>query len=172
MENTKKFADTAQYIVISMGDEQFGIDIKYIDNIVKMQHITRVPNVPSYVKGVINLRGEIVPIINLRAKMGLEEIEETIISEPILSNSEDSPAFMEVLANFSDTPILGILAGLVLTVIVQSSSATVAMLQSLSATGAMDFSGVYPIIMGINIGTCFVLYVVNIPILNNFSLAD
>ena len=68
----------------------------------------------------------------------------------------DSPAFMEILAGFSDKPILGILAGLVLTVIVQSSSATVAMLQSLSATGAMDFSGVYPIIMGINIGTCIV----------------
>ena len=68
----------------------------------------------------------------------------------------DSPAFMELLAGFSDSPILGIFAGLVLTVIVQSSSATVAMLQSLSATGAMDFSGVYPIIMGINIGTCIV----------------
>ena len=68
----------------------------------------------------------------------------------------NSPAFMEILASFSDTPILGILAGLVLTVIVQSSSATVAMLQSLSATGAMDFSGVYPIVMGINIGTCIV----------------
>ena len=68
----------------------------------------------------------------------------------------NSPAFMEILAGFSNTPILGIIAGLVLTVIVQSSSATVAMLQSLSATGAMDFSGVYPIIMGINIGTCIV----------------
>ena len=67
-----------------------------------------------------------------------------------------SPVFLEVLAGFSDKPVLGILAGLVLTVIVQSSSATVAMLQSLSATGAMDFSGVYPIIMGINIGTCIV----------------
>ena len=68
----------------------------------------------------------------------------------------DSPAFMEVLSKFSDVPFLGILAGAVLTIIVQSSSATVAMLQSLSATGAMDFSGVYPIIMGINIGTCIV----------------
>lgn len=68
----------------------------------------------------------------------------------------NSPAFMEVLENFSNSPVLGIIAGLVLTVIVQSSSATVAMLQSLSATGAMDFSGVYPIIMGINIGTCIV----------------
>ena len=68
----------------------------------------------------------------------------------------NSPAFMEILASFSNSPILGIIAGLVLTVIVQSSSATVAMLQSLSATGAMDFSGVYAIIMGINIGTCIV----------------
>ena len=67
-----------------------------------------------------------------------------------------SPAFKEVLANFSDVPVLGILSGLVLTVIVQSSSATVAMLQSLSATGALDFSAVYPIIMGINLGTCVV----------------
>ena len=68
----------------------------------------------------------------------------------------DNPVFMEFLASFSETPVLGILAGLVLTVIVQSSSATVAMLQSLSATGAMNFAGVYPIIMGINIGTCIV----------------
>lgn len=68
----------------------------------------------------------------------------------------NSPAFMEVLSNFSDIPVLGILSGLVLTVIVQSSSATVAMLQSLSATGALDFSAVYPIIMGINLGTCVV----------------
>ena len=68
----------------------------------------------------------------------------------------DSPAFLEVLSKFSDVPFLGILAGMVLTIIVQSSSATVAMLQSLSSTGAMDFSGVYPIVMGINIGTCIV----------------
>ena len=68
----------------------------------------------------------------------------------------NSPAFLDLLASFSDSPVLGIVAGLVLTVIVQSSSATVAMLQSLSATGAMDFSGVYPIIMGINIGTTIV----------------
>ena len=73
-----------------------------------------------------------------------------------VSSFADSPVFLELLASFSDSPILGVLAGLVLTVIVQSSSATVAMLQSLSATGAMDFSGVYPIIMGINIGTCIV----------------
>ena len=68
----------------------------------------------------------------------------------------DNPAFMELLAGLGDKPILGILAGLVLTVIVQSSSATVAMLQSLAVAGALNFSGVYPIIMGINIGTTLV----------------
>ena len=73
-----------------------------------------------------------------------------------VANFAKSPVFLDVLAKFSDSPILGILSGLVLTVIVQSSSATVAMLQSLSSTGALDFSAVYPIIMGINIGTCIV----------------
>ena len=68
----------------------------------------------------------------------------------------NNPAFMDLLAGLGDKPILGILAGLVLTVIVQSSSATVAMLQSLAVTGALNFSGVYPIIMGINIGTTLV----------------
>ena len=68
----------------------------------------------------------------------------------------DSPAFLEILAGLADVPVLGILAGLVITVIVQSSSATVAMLQSLSATGALNFAGVYPIVMGINIGTTLV----------------
>ncbi|MBR4971891.1 MAG: Na/Pi cotransporter family protein, partial [Oscillospiraceae bacterium] len=68
----------------------------------------------------------------------------------------NNPAFMDMLSGLSDTPILGILAGLVITVIVQSSSATVAMLQSLSATGALNFAGVYPIVMGINIGTTLV----------------
>ena len=68
----------------------------------------------------------------------------------------DNPAFLELLAGLGDKPILGILAGLVLTVIVQSSSATVAMLQSLAVTGALNFSGAYPIIMGINIGTTLV----------------
>jgi phosphate:Na+ symporter len=68
----------------------------------------------------------------------------------------DNPAFMDLLAGLGDKPVLGILAGLVLTVIVQSSSATIAMLQSLAVTGALNFSGVYPIIMGINIGTTLV----------------
>lgn len=66
-----------QYIVVKFGDEQYGIDIKYIDNIVRMQRITRVPKVQSYIKGVINLRGEVIPVVSIRLKMGLLEDEIT-----------------------------------------------------------------------------------------------
>ena len=69
--------DTTQYIVIRLGNEQYGIDIKYIDNIVRMQQITRVPQVSPYWKGVINLRGEVIPVLSLRMKMGLENDTET-----------------------------------------------------------------------------------------------
>jgi len=65
--------DTIQYIVIKIGGEQFGIDIKYVENIVRMQKITRVPAVQPWFKGVINLRGEVVPVMSLRIKMGLED---------------------------------------------------------------------------------------------------
>jgi len=66
----------------------------------------------------------------------------------------ESQAFVDVLGFFSDMPILGILTGLVLTVIVQSSSAMVGILQAMSSTGVMTFELVYPIVMGINLGTC------------------
>ena len=60
---------TLQYIVVRLGEEQYGIDIRYIDNIVRMQKITRVPKVAPYLKGVINLRGEVIPIMSLRLKL-------------------------------------------------------------------------------------------------------
>ena len=66
----------------------------------------------------------------------------------------ESEAFVNVLGYFSDMPVLGIFTGLVLTVIIQSSSAMVGILQALSSTGVMTFELVYPIIMGINLGTC------------------
>lgn len=75
MEELRTTSETTQFIVIKLGDEQYGINIKYIDNIVRMQHITRVPKVDSYLKGVINLRGEVVPVMSIRIKMGLPEDE-------------------------------------------------------------------------------------------------
>lgn len=66
----------------------------------------------------------------------------------------ESQTFVNLLEYFSGMPLLGIVTGLVLTVIVQSSSAMVGILQAMSSTGVMTFELVYPIIMGINLGTC------------------
>lgn len=82
--------DTVQFIVIRIGEEQFGIDIKYVENIVRMQNITRVPQVQPYFKGVINLRGEVVPVMSLRLKMGLEDDEYTDKSRIIIVKLENN----------------------------------------------------------------------------------
>jgi purine-binding chemotaxis protein CheW len=76
-KNELSINQITQYIVVNIGEEQYGVDISFIDNIVRMQNITRVPKVPSYLKGVINLRGVIVPVMSLRIKMGLEPDEIT-----------------------------------------------------------------------------------------------
>lgn len=67
---------------------------------------------------------------------------------------KDNPVFLGILEKFSAFPILGLLAGIVITAIIQSSSASVGMLQALSSTGALTFGSTYPIILGQNIGTC------------------
>lgn len=69
--------ETTQFIVVRFENEQYGIDIKHIDNIVRMQQITRVPKVQPYMKGVINLRGEVIPVMSIRLKMGYEPDEIT-----------------------------------------------------------------------------------------------
>ena len=81
--------ETMQYIVVQIGNEKYGIDINFIDNIVRMQKITRVPKVQSYIKGIINLRGEIVPVMSIRKKMGLEEDVITDASRIIIIKLEE-----------------------------------------------------------------------------------
>ena len=84
----KEAYETNQYIVIQIGQEQYGIDIRYIDNIVRMQHITRVPKVQKYLKGVINLRGEVIPVMSVRIKMDLDEDVITKASRIIILKME------------------------------------------------------------------------------------
>ena len=77
-----------------------------------------------------------------------------------VSPLSESQAFTDVLQKFSDVPILGILTGLITTFIVQSSSAVIGMVQALSSTGAFTFQTVYPLIIGINLGTCITTAIV------------
>lgn len=80
--------EAVQYIVVRFGEEQYGIDIRFIDNIVRMQRMTRVPKVPAYLKGVINLRGEVLPVMSLRLKMGLAADEITRATRIIILKLE------------------------------------------------------------------------------------
>lgn len=81
--------ETKQYIVVKVGSEQYGIDINYIDNIIRMQKITRVPKAQFHFKGVINLRGEVVPVMSIRRKMELDDDVITNASRIIILKLEE-----------------------------------------------------------------------------------
>ncbi len=91
MANNVSIAENGrkQFIVVKIGSEQYGIDISYVDNIVRMQKITRVPKVQPYFKGIINLRGEIVPVMSIRTKMDLEPDEFTDVTRIIILKLEE-----------------------------------------------------------------------------------
>ncbi len=62
-----------KYLTFTMGKEEYGIPILKVKEIIGMMEITPVPKTPQYIKGVVNLRGKIIPIMDLRLKFGLEE---------------------------------------------------------------------------------------------------
>lgn len=102
----KRLEEHFQYIVIRLGDEQYGIDIRYIDNIVRMQNITRVPKVPAYLKGVINLRGEVIPIVSLRLKMGLPADEHGRATRIIILKNETAGCLGIVVDEVKEVVVL------------------------------------------------------------------
>lgn len=89
MENKNTVVENKQYIVTKLGTEQYGIDISYVDNIVRMTRITRVPKSQPYFKGIINLRGEVIPVMSMRLKFGLPDDEITNSTRIIIIKLED-----------------------------------------------------------------------------------
>jgi purine-binding chemotaxis protein CheW len=67
-----------QYLTFLLADEQYGLNILQVQEIRGWEAVTRVPNTPDYVKGVINLRGTIVPVLDLRRRFGLDDTEYTM----------------------------------------------------------------------------------------------
>lgn len=67
----KSQIDSAQFLSFTLGDEEYGVDILRVQEIRSWEPVSRIPNVPSYEKGVVNLRGAIVPIIDLRERFDL-----------------------------------------------------------------------------------------------------
>jgi len=66
-----------KYLTFSLAEEEYGIGILKIKEIIGMMPITSVPRTPKFVKGVINLRGKVIPVIDLRLRFGMEELEYT-----------------------------------------------------------------------------------------------
>src|SRR5688572_10624680 len=70
-------ANANKFLSFCLGDEQYGVEILRVREIIGLIAITALPQAPSYVKGVMNLRGRIIPVIDLRAKFGLPGVEAT-----------------------------------------------------------------------------------------------
>ncbi len=68
---------TGKYLTFSLSNESYGVDVLKVREIIRFLKITPVPQMPAYVKGVINLRGKVLPVIDLRLKFGLEAAEAT-----------------------------------------------------------------------------------------------
>lgn len=78
-----------KYVIFKLENESYGLNIKNVLSIEKVQEYTRVPNAPSFVKGVINLRGEVIPIIDLKNKLGYGNVEIDSNSRIIVTLQEE-----------------------------------------------------------------------------------
>lgn len=72
--------DGNQFLSFTLGKEHYGVDILRVQEIKGYTAVTRIPNTPGFIKGVLNLRGTIVPIVNLRSKFGMPEVEPTMFA--------------------------------------------------------------------------------------------
>lgn len=82
-------SDLLQIVTFQVGSEVFGLDILIVHEIIRFQQLTRVPNLPDYVEGVLNLRGKVIPVVGLRQRMGLERKEPTSTTKIIVASVKD-----------------------------------------------------------------------------------
>ena len=103
-------------VIFTLGKEEYGIDIMLVNAIQKYTDIVPIPNAPSYVRGIINLRGDVIPVYSLRRKFGLGDKEIDENSKLIITKSEnillayevdEVKEIMEIEAvNISETPVI------------------------------------------------------------------
>jgi len=76
--------DEQQFVVFELHGESYGVEIGRVQEIDRMERITAVPQAPAYVEGIINLRGQVTPIVNLRCRLGLPEAQLTTLSRIVV----------------------------------------------------------------------------------------
>lgn len=70
-------ATAGLYLTFALGDETYGLGILKVQEIIGIMDVTKVPRTPEYVRGVINLRGKVIPVVELRLKFGMDKLEDT-----------------------------------------------------------------------------------------------
>jgi purine-binding chemotaxis protein CheW len=86
----KEQDNSAQYLCFALDNEEYGVEILRVQEIRSWEPVSRIPNVPSYEKGVVNLRGSIVPIIDLREKLGIKFTEYTPLTVVVVLQINDN----------------------------------------------------------------------------------
>jgi purine-binding chemotaxis protein CheW len=75
--STSKITETALYLTFRLGEEAFAIDVKQVREVLDLSPITKVPRAPDFMRGVINLRGAVVPVVDMKLKFGLPATDST-----------------------------------------------------------------------------------------------
>jgi len=89
-DSNSNIVNTNQYLSFSLGEEQYGVSVLRVKEVDYVRKITRVPRMPVFMKGVINLRGSVLPVIDLRLKLGMETKEATSDSRTIIIEVENA----------------------------------------------------------------------------------
>jgi purine-binding chemotaxis protein CheW len=92
--------ETSQYLTFTLGAEKYAIDVAHIREILEYTTITKLPQAPEFMRGVINLRGSVVPVVDMRLKFGMSPTEQTIATSIIV---------VEILLD-NETILIGALA--------------------------------------------------------------
>jgi purine-binding chemotaxis protein CheW len=84
--------DDKQLVIFRLGQERYGIPIRQVNEIVRMQKVTHLPGTAAFIEGVTNLRGKVIPVIDFRKRFGLKAGEEDDQTRIIVVNITESPA--------------------------------------------------------------------------------
>ncbi len=74
----EEMTETAQYLTFQLGEEVFALEISKVREVLEFTTVTRIPRTPEFMLGVINLRGSVVPVVDMRARFGMDAIEKTV----------------------------------------------------------------------------------------------
>jgi len=88
MKDRMETGELRQFISFSVGEEEYGLELLRVKEVIRIREITWLPKAPTFVKGIINLRGDVIPIIDLRDKFGLERKENTAMTRVIVVEVE------------------------------------------------------------------------------------